>query len=60
VHLGEEFASEGRPQILKTTKRVSKMLKDLDHFLVMDQENMHPSIYLHTKAQEKERVVESN
>ncbi len=61
VHLGEEIANEGRPQILKTTKRVSKMLKeDLDHFLGMDQENMHPSIYLHTKAQEEERVVESN
>jgi GTP cyclohydrolase I len=58
VHLGEETANEGRPQILKTTKRVSKMLKeDLDHFLGMDQENMHPSIYLHTKAQEEERVV---
>ncbi len=61
VHLGEEIANEGSPQILKTTKRVSKMLKeDLDHFLGMDQENMHPSIYLHTKAQEEERVVESN
>jgi hypothetical protein len=60
VHLGEEIANEGRPQILKTTKRVSKMLEDLDHFLGMDQENMHPSIYPHTKAQEEERAVESN
>jgi hypothetical protein len=56
VHLGEEIANEGRPQILKTTKRVSKMLKeDLDHFLGMDQENMHPSIYISTPKPKKKK-----